>query len=183
MCHPGTRQTPLEVFGGYLEGRGTPMKRTATAAVAAATALSIVAAPAFAEENAATGEAKETSSIADTLKSSDKDREGSSQDGEKASSIKGSSDIDDDAARNYYDKKKDEQSALFKRIVGDKDGEQLNDALKPFTSSLKADAAQEWNPGTTLNILIGVGVVAALLGIANAGVIPGLSLPSIPLPF
>lgn len=157
------------------------MKRTATAAVAAATALSIVAAPAFAEETAGTGETKEASSIADIVKSSDKDREDSSQDGEKSSSIKGSSDIDDDAARNYYNK--DEASPLLNRIVGDKTDDDLNDALKPFTSSLKADAAQEWNPGTTLNILIGVGVVAALLGIANAGVIPGLSLPNIPLPF
>lgn len=157
------------------------MKRTATAAVAAATALSIVAAPAFAEENAATGETKESSSIADTLKSSDKEGEGSAKDGEKSSSIKGSSEITEDDARNYYNK--DEASPLINRIVGDKSGDELNDALKPFTSSLKADKAQDWNPGTTLNILIGVGVVAALLGIANAGVIPGLSLPNIPLPF
>ena len=159
------------------------MKRTATAAVAAATALSIVAAPAFAEEKTATGETKEASSIADTVKSSDKEGEGSSKDGEKSSFIKGSSDIDDGAAHNYYNSKKSEQSALLKRITEEKTGEELNDALKPFTSSLKADAAQQWNPGTALNILIGVGVVAALLGIANAGVIPGLSLPNIPLPF
>lgn len=163
------------------------MKRTATAALAAATALSIVAAPAFAEDNtAANDNAKAASSAADIVKSSQKDgdkQDGSAKDEKKSSFIKGSSDIKDDEAMNYYKNQSEKQSALLKRVAGDKSGDELNAALKPLLSSIKADKAQEWNPGTTLNILLGVGVLAALVGIANAGMIPGLSLPNIALPF
>lgn len=162
------------------------MKRTATAALAAATALSIVAAPAFAEDKAADGNAKDTSTITDIVKSSQKDgdkQEGSAKDEKNSSFIKGSSNIKDDEAINYYKNQSEKQSALLKRVTGEKSGDELNAALKPVLSSIKADKAQEWNPGTTLNILLGVGVLAALVGIANAGMIPGLSLPNIALPF
>ena len=85
--------------------------------------------------------------------------------------------------KRQYKNQSEKQSALLKRVTGDKSGDELNAALKPLLSSIKADKAQEWNPGTTLNILLGVGVLAALVGIANAGMIPGLSLPNIALPF
>ena len=144
------------------------MKRFTTAAVAAATALSLVATPAFAEE----AQPKEQGS---SQQSSSK--EGDNKDGNK----KKSSEIEEEEALNYAKNNKDKATGLAKSALAKEGAEEQNKALKPLISSLKSDKANEWDPGKTANILLGTGITAALLAliafVAQSGMVPGLQLP------
>ena len=136
------------------------MKRITTAAVAAATALSLATVPAFAQEN-------------DDQGSSQQNEGSSSADGDK----KKSSEIDDQEAINYAKKNKSDANSTVKNAL-DKEGEEQEKALKPLISSLKSDAAQGWAPGKTFEILLGTGITAAILGLlafaAQSGFLAGL---------
>ena len=147
------------------------MKRFTTAAVAAATALSLVATPAFAEE------AKEQSSSQQSSSKEGDNKDGSSKDGNK----KKSSEIEEEEALNYAKNNKDKATGLAKSALAKEGAEEQNKALKPLISSLKSDKANEWEPGKTANILLGTGITAALLALiafaAQSGMIPGLQLP------
>ena len=152
------------------------MKRITTAAVAAATALSLVATPAFAEDN------KDGSSNENQGSSQQQDKEGdkggSSKEGETK---KKSSELTDQDAIDYANKKSDELTGLVKKAAEKDTKEEREKALKPLISSLKSDAAQGWAPGTTADILLGTGITAALLAliafVVNSGLVPGLKLP------
>lgn len=152
------------------------MKRITTAAVAAATALSLVATPAFAEDN------KDGSSNDNQGSSQQQDKEGdkggSSKDGETK---KKSSELTDQDAIDYANKKSDELTGLVKKAAEKDTKEEREKALKPLISSLKSDAAQGWAPGTTADVLLGTGITAALLAliafVVNSGLVPGLKLP------
>ena len=152
------------------------MKRITTAAVAAATALSLVATPAFAEDN------KDGSSNENQGSSQQQDKEGdkggSSKDGETK---KKSSELSDQDAIDYANKKSDELTGLVKKAAEKDTKEEREKALKPLISSLKSDAAQGWAPGTTADVLLGTGITAALLAliafVVNSGLVPGLKLP------
>ncbi|WP_276909690.1 hypothetical protein [Corynebacterium riegelii] len=152
------------------------MKRITTAAVAAATALSLVATPAFAEDN------KDGSSNENQGSSQQQDKEGdkggSSKDGETK---KKSSELTDQDAIDYANKKSDELTGLVKKAAEKDTKEEREKALKPLISSLKSDAAQGWAPGTTADVLLGTGITAALLAliafVVNSGLVPGLQLP------
>lgn len=152
------------------------MKRITTAAVAAATALSLVATPAFAEDN------KDGSSNENQGSSQQQDKEGdkggSSKDGETK---KKSSELTDQDAIDYANKKSDELTGLVKKAAEKDTKEEREKALKPLISSLKSDAAQGWAPGTTADVLLGTGITAALLAliafVVNSGLVPGLKLP------
>ena len=152
------------------------MKRITTAAVAAATALSLVATPAFAEDN------KDGSSNENQGSSQQQDKEGdkggSSKDGETK---KKSSELTDQDAIDYANKKSDELTGLVKKAAEKDTKEEREKALKPLISSLKSDAAQGWAPGTTADVLLGTGITAALLALigggafaAQQGLIPGV---------
>ena len=147
------------------------MKRFTTAAVAAATALSLVATPAFAEE------AKEQSSSQQSSSKEGDNKDGSSKDGNK----KKSSEIEEEEALNYAKNNKDKATGLAKSALAKEGAEEQNKALKPLISSPKSDKANEWEPGKTANILLGTGITAALLALiafaAQSGMIPGLQLP------
>lgn len=150
------------------------MKRTATAAIAAATALSLAVVPAYAED------AKDdtNASSQDNQGSSSKDgKQGDKQDGKKVSS----SDISDEDAQKYYKENKGKATGLAKPREG-KEDEDVSSAL---LSSIKSDASNGWEPGKTANILLGTGIGALVLGIlavvAGGGAIPGLG--NIKLPF
>ena len=152
------------------------MKRITTAAVAASTALSLVATPAFAEDN------KDGSSNENQGSSQQQDKEGdkggSSKDGETK---KKSSELTDQDAIDYANKKSDELTGLVKKAAEKDTKEEREKALKPLISSLKSDAAQGWAPGTTADVLLGTGITAALLAliafVVNSGLVPGLKLP------
>lgn len=152
------------------------MKRITTAAVAAATALSLVATPAFAEDN------KDGSSNENQGSSQQQDKEGdkggSSKEGETK---KKSSELTDQDAIDYANKKSDELTGLVKKAAEKDTKEEREKALKPLISSLKSDAAQGWAPGTTADVLLGTGITAALLAliafVVNSGLVPGLQLP------
>ena len=152
------------------------MKRITTAAVAAATALSLVATPAFAEDN------KDGSSNDNQGSSQQQDKEGdkggSSKEGETK---KKSSELTDQDAIDYANKKSDELTGLVKKAAEKDTKEEREKALKPLISSLKSDAAQGWAPGKTADILLGTGITAALLAliafVVNSGLVPGLQLP------
>ena len=152
------------------------MKRITTAAVAAATALSLVATPAFAEDN------KDGSSNENQGSSQQQDKEGdkggSSKEGETK---KKSSELTDQDAIDYANKKSDELTGLVKKAAEKDTKEEREKALKPLISSLKSDAAQGWAPGTTADVLLGTGITAALLAliafVVSSGLVPGLKLP------
>ncbi|AKV59409.1 hypothetical protein [Corynebacterium riegelii] len=152
------------------------MKRITTAAVAAATALSLVATPAFAEDNKGGSSNENQGSSQQQDKEGDKG--GSSKDGETK---KKSSELSDQDAIDYANKKSDELTGLVKKAAEKDTPEEREKALKPLISSLKSDAAQGWAPGTTADILLGTGITAALLAliafVVNSGLVPGLQLP------
>lgn len=150
------------------------MKRTATAAIAAATALSLAVVPAYAEDAKDPGK--------DDTNASSQDNQGSSsnaegEDGKKVSS----SDISDEDAQKYYKENKDKATGLAKP----KEGKEDQDVSSALLSSIKSDASNGWEPGKTANILLGTGIGALVLGIlavvAGGGAIPGLG--NIKLPF
>ena len=149
------------------------MKRFTTAAVAAATALSLVATPAFAEE----AQPKEQGSSQQSSSKEGDNKDGSSKDGNK----KKSSEIEEEEALNYAKNNKDKATGLAKSALAKEGAEEQNKALKPLISSLKSDKANEWDPGKTANILLGTGITAALLAliafVAQSGMVPGLQLP------
>lgn len=150
------------------------MKRTATAAIAAATALSLAVVPAYAEDAKDPGKDDTNASSNDNQGSSS---EGEQQDGKKVSS----SDISDEEAQAYYKERQKDATGLAKPKEG-KEGEDVSSAL---LSSIKSDKANDWEPGKTANILLGTGIGALVLGIlavvAGGGAIPGLG--NIKLPF
>lgn len=150
------------------------MKRTATAAIAAATALSLAVVPAYAEDAKDPGKDDTNASSNDNQGSSS---EGDQQDGKKVSS----SDISDEEAQAYYKERQKDATGLAKPKEG-KEGEDVSSAL---LSSIKSDKANDWEPGKTANILLGTGIGALVLGIlavvAGGGAIPGLG--NIKLPF
>ncbi|MCG7277929.1 hypothetical protein MHJ95_02810 [Corynebacterium imitans] len=150
------------------------MKRTATAAIAAATALSLAVVPAYAEDAKDPGKDDTNASSNDNQGSSS---EGEQQDGKKVSS----SDITDEEAQAYYKERQKDATGLAKPKEG-KEGEDVSSAL---LSSIKSDKANGWEPGKTANILLGTGIGALVLGIlavvAGGGAIPGLG--NIKLPF
>ena len=150
------------------------MKRTASAAIAAATALSLAVVPAYAEDAKDPGKDDTNASSNDNQGSSS---EGEQQDGKKVSS----SDISDEEAQAYYKERQKDATGLAKPKEG-KEGEDVSSAL---LSSIKSDKANDWEPGKTANILLGTGIGALVLGIlavvAGGGAIPGLG--NIKLPF
>ena len=152
------------------------MKRTATAAIAAATALSLAVVPAYAEDAKDPGKDDTNASSQDNQGSSS-NAEGEQQDGKKVSS----SDITDEEAQAYYKERQKDATGLAKPKEG-KEGEDVSSAL---LSSIKSDKANGWEPGKTANILLGTGIGALVLGIlavvAGGGAIPGLG--NIKLPF
>ncbi|MBL7284755.1 hypothetical protein FPH17_10425 [Corynebacterium godavarianum] len=152
------------------------MKRTATAALAAATAMSLAVAPAFAEESAPNGENDTTPNATDE-ENGGSSSQGESKEGEKT----GSSDISDEAAKDYFDANKDKATGIVKSSTEGKEGEDPKELSDAFLSSIKSDKANEWEPGKTANILLGTGIGAVVLGllaaVAAGGVIPGLNLP------
>ena len=152
------------------------MKRTATAALAAATAMSLAVAPAFAEENTPNGENNATLNATDE-ENGGSSSQGEGQDGEKT----GSSDITDEDAKKYFNENKDKATGIVKSATETKEGEEPKELSNAFLSSIKSDAANDWEPGKTANILLGTGIGAVVLGllaaIAAGGVIPGLNLP------
>lgn len=154
------------------------MKRTATAAIAAATALSLAIVPAYAEDAKDPGKDDTNASSQDNQGSSSKDgKQGDKQDGKKVSS----SDISDEDAQKYYKENKDKATGLAKP----KEGKEDEDVSSALLSSIKSDASNGWEPGKTANILLGTGIGALVLGIlavvAGGGAIPGLG--NIKLPF
>lgn len=150
------------------------MKRTATAAIAAATALSLAVVPAYAEDAKDPGKDDTNASSNDNQGSSSKDDK---QDGDKVSS----SDISDEDAQKYYKERQKDATGLAKP----KEGKEDEDISSALLSSIKSDKANDWEPGKTANILLGTGIGALVLGIlavvAGGGAIPGLG--NIKLPF
>ncbi|OHF40316.1 hypothetical protein [Corynebacterium sp. HMSC074A01] len=148
------------------------MKRTATAAIAAATALSLAVVPAYAEDAKDPGKDDTNASSNDNQGSSS---EGDQQDGKKVSS----SDITDEQAQQYWKDNKDKATGLAKPKEGQ------DEASSALLSSIKSDASNGWEPGKTANILLGTGIGALVLGIlavvAGGGALPGLG--NIKLPF
>ncbi len=152
------------------------MKRTATAAIAAATALSLAVVPAYAEDAKDPGKDDTNASSQDNQGSSS-NAEGEQQDGKKVSS----SDITDEEAQAYYKERQKDATGLAKP----KEGKEDEDVSSALLSSIKSDKANDWEPGKTANILLGTGIGALVLGIlavvAGGGAIPGLG--NIKLPF
>lgn len=150
------------------------MKRTSTAAIAAATALSLAVVPAYAEDAKDPGKDDTNASSNDNQGSSS---EGEQQDGKKVSS----SDITDEEAQAYYKERQKDATGLAKP----KEGKEDEDVSSALLSSIKSDKANDWEPGKTANILLGTGIGALVLGIlavvAGGGAIPGLG--NIKLPF
>lgn len=150
------------------------MKRTATAAIAAATALSLAVVPAYAQDTDDPAKGDTNASSQDNQGSSS---QGDQQDGKKT----GSSDISDEDAQKYYKENKGKATGLAKP----KEGKEDEDVSSALLSSIKSDKANDWEPGKTANILLGTGIGALVLGIlavvAGGGAIPGLG--NIKLPF
>ena len=130
------------------------MKRTITAAIAAATALSLAVVPAQAE----------TAAKPDLSSNQQQCSSGSSnKDGEKKES---SSKISNEAAIEGAlagDKTKIVESILKDKKTADEKGK----ALGPLASSFKSDKSNGWKFGTTFDILLGTGIAALLLVIFN----------------
>lgn len=120
------------------------MKRTITAAIAAATALSLAVVPAQAE----TPKKPELSA--------------SQQQGEKKESSSKIS--NEDAIKEALAGNK---TKIVESIVKDKDEAGQKKALGPLASSFKSDKSNDWDFGTTFNILLGTGIAALLLVIFN----------------
>ncbi len=121
------------------------MKRTITAAIAAATALSLAVVPAQAE----TPKKPELSA--------------SQQQGEKKESSSKIS--NEDAIKEALAGNK---TKIVESIVNGKDTEaDKAKALGPLASSFKSDKSNDWDFGTTFNILLGTGIAALLLVIFN----------------
>lgn len=121
------------------------MKRTITAAIAAATALSLAVVPAQAE----TPKKPELSA--------------SQQQGEKKESSSKIS--NEDAIKEALAGNK---TKIVESIVNGKDAEaDKAKALGPLASSFKSDKSNDWDFGTTFNILLGTGIAALLLVIFN----------------
>lgn len=153
------------------------MKRTATAAIAAATALSLAVVPAYAQDTDDPAKGDTNASSQDNQDNQGSSSEGDQQDGKKT----GSSDISDEDAQKYYKENKDKATGLAKP----KEGKEDEDVSSALLSSIKSDASNGWEPGKTANILLGTGIGALVLGIlavvAGGGAIPGLG--NIKLPF
>lgn len=151
------------------------MKRTATAAIAAATALSLAVVPAYAQDTDDPAKGDTNASSQDNQDNQGSSSQGDQQDGKKT----GSSDISDEDAQNYWKENKDKATGLAKPKEGQ------DEASSALLSSIKSDKANEWEPGKTANILLGTGIGALVLGIlavvAGGGAIPGLG--NIKLPF
>ena len=132
------------------------MKRITTAAIAAATAMSLATVPAMAEEGSSENGGSSVASQEDNKK------------------VK-SSEIDEKDAIEYAKDNKDKAKGPVKSAL-DKDDQ--DKALGPLASSLKSDKANDWEPGKTANILLGTGITAAILAViaflTNGG---GLKLP------
>ena len=121
------------------------MKRTITAAIAAATALSLAVVPAQAE----TPKKPELSA--------------SQQQGEKRESSSKIS--NEDAIKEALAGNK---TKIVESIVNGKDTDaDKAKALGPLASSFKSDKSNDWDFGTTFNILLGTGIAALLLVIFN----------------
>ena len=133
------------------------MKRTATAAIAAATAMSLATVPAMAEEEGSSGNG------------------GSSVGSQEGNNNKKSSEYTNEEAINYAKDNKDKAKGPVKSAL-DKDDD--GKSLGSLASSLKSDKANDWEPGKTANILLGTGITAAILAViaflTNGG---GLKLP------
>ena len=138
------------------------MKRIAAATLAAATAVSLTALPAQAEEN-------DLQSFRDQLKP------------------ESASEVSDAYLAGYKAEAKIREelrpgtgySQSYKR------SSEKNQVPNSATSSLKNDAARGYKLGTTYDILVGPGIAAAVLavlglGAAAAGMIPGVELPQLP---
>lgn len=134
------------------------MKRITTAAIAAATAMSLATVPAMAEEEGSSGNGG--SSVG-------------SQEGNN--NKKKSSEYTDEEAIDYAKENKDKAKGPVKSAL-DKDDD--GKSLGSLASSLKSDKANDWEPGKTANILLGTGITAAILAViaflTNGG---GLKLP------
>ncbi|WP_342318723.1 hypothetical protein [Corynebacterium mayonis] len=124
------------------------MRRIATAAVAAATALSIVATPAIAQENQNT-----LSSNIFGGASSDNQMGGSSED------AKGSSNGDNKSSENYEPSSK----STFEKM-----GSSQESTDKLLGSSVENDKKNGYKEGTTADIIIGA-VIAALVALLAGG--------------
>ena len=121
------------------------MKRTITAAIAAATALSLAVVPAQAE----TPKKPELSA--------------SQQQGEKKESSSKIS--NEDAIKEAL---AGDQTKIVESILKDKKtADEKDKALRPLASSFKSDKSNDWDFGTTFNILLGTGIAALLLVIFN----------------
>lgn len=135
------------------------MKRITTAAIAAATAMSLATVPAMAEEEGSSGNGG--SSVG-------------SQD-ENNGNNKKSSEYTNEEAIDYAKDNKDKAKGPVKSAL-DKDDD--GKSLGSLASSLKSDKANDWEPGKTANILLGTGITAAILAViaflTNGG---GLKLP------
>lgn len=153
------------------------MKRTATAAIAAATSLSLAVVPAYAQDTDDPAKDDTNASSQDNQDNQGSSSQGDQQDGKKT----GSSDISDEDAQKYYKENKDKATGLAKP----KEGKEDEDVSSALLSSIKSDASNGWEPGKTANILLGTGIGALVLGIlavvAGGGAIPGLG--NIKLPF
>jgi len=121
------------------------MKRTITATIAAATALSLAVVPAQAE----TPKKPELSA--------------SQQQGEKKESSSKISNEDAIKEALAGDQTKIVESILKDKKTADEKGK----ALGPLASSFKSDKSNGWDFGTTFNILLGTGIAALLLVIFN----------------
>ena len=130
------------------------MKRTITAAIAAATALSLAVVPAQAE----------TPAKPNLSSNQQQDNSGSSKkDGEKKESSSKIS--DEDAIKEALAGNK---TKIVESIVkGKESAEDKAKALGPLASSFKSDKSNGWDFGTTFNILLGTGIAALLLVIFN----------------
>ena len=138
------------------------MKRIAAATLAAATAVSLTALPAQAEEN-------DLQSFRDQLKP------------------ESASEVNDAYLAGYIT-----QAKVRERLEPGtgysgpfKSSSEKNQVPKSATSSLKNDAARGYKVGTTYDILVGTGIAAAVvavlgLGAAAAVMIPGVELPQLP---
>ena len=133
------------------------MKRITTAAIAAATAMSLATVPAMAEEEGSSGNG------------------GSSVGSQEGNNNKKSSEYTNEEAINYAKDNKDKAKGPVKSAL-DKDDD--GKSLGSLASSLKSDKANDWEPGKTANILLGTGITAAILAViaflTNGG---GLKLP------
>lgn len=132
------------------------MKRITTAAIAAATAMSLTTVPAMAEEEGSSGN-------------------GGSSVGSQEGNNKKSSEYTNEEAIDYAKDNKDKAKGPVKSAL-DKDDD--GKSLGSLASSLKSDKANDWEPGKTANILLGTGITAAILAViaflTNGG---GLKLP------